>query len=113
MSAPVSPSDRRSGDPSNAAPAPESAPAREDADVDVDAILASSRLPAPQPAPDPDDPLGVTIHRLRNGLTVYLSTHRVEPRFHAWIAIRAGARHDPPKSTGLAHYLEHMMFKGS
>lgn len=76
-------------------------------------ILAASDLPALLPAPLPDDPLGVTIHRLSNGLTVYISTDRAAPRITAWIAFRAGSRHDPPHSTGLAHYLEHMMFKGT
>ncbi len=81
--------------------------------VTVTAGGRDEALPATIATPAADDPLGVTIHRLSNGLTVYLSTYRREPRFQAWIAIRAGARHDPPKSTGLAHYLEHMMFKGS
>lgn len=76
-------------------------------------ILRSSDLPEPMAQPLAGDPLGVTIHRLKNGLTVYLSTDRSEPRFAAWIAVRAGSRHDPPDSTGLAHYLEHMLFKGT
>lgn len=79
----------------------------------VDEILASSDLPEPLPEPLPGDKLGVTIHRLSNGMTVYLSTDRSKPRFSARIAVRAGSRHDPPSSTGLAHYLEHMMFKGT
>ena len=57
--------------------------------------------------------MGVTIHRLSNGMTVYLSTDRQQPRFTAWIAVRAGSRNDPADSTGLAHYLEHMLFKGT
>lgn len=76
-------------------------------------ILAQSNLPEPLAAPLPGDPLGVTIHRLSNGLTVYISTDRQTPRFSAWVAVRAGSRHDPPNSTGLAHYLEHMLFKGT
>jgi predicted Zn-dependent peptidase len=80
---------------------------------DPAAILAASDLPALLPSPLPDDTLGVTIHRLSNGLTVYISTDREEPSFNAWIAVRAGSRHDPAASTGLAHYLEHMMFKGT
>ncbi len=76
-------------------------------------ILAQSKLPEPLAAPLPGDPLGVTIYRLSNGLTVYISTDRQTPRFSAWVAVRAGSRHDPPSSTGLAHYLEHMLFKGT
>lgn len=59
------------------------------------------------------DKMGVTIHRLDNGLTVYLSPNDQEPRITAWIVVRAGGAHDPDDSTGMAHYLEHMLFKGS
>ena len=93
---------------SPAEPAPATAPA-----PDHTAIFATSDLPAELPSPLPGDPLGVTVHRLKNGLTVFISVDREQPRVHAWIAVRAGSRHDPAHSTGLAHYLEHMMFKGS
>ena len=56
---------------------------------------------------------GATVHRLSNGPTVYISTDRQKPRFNAWIAVRTGSRNDPADSTGLAHYLEHMLFKGT
>ncbi|MBA3550125.1 MAG: insulinase family protein [Nannocystis sp.] len=83
------------------------------ASLDARDVGPAADLPALLPTPLPDDPLGVTIHRLANGLTVYLSVDNEQPRVHAWIAIRAGSRHDPAHSTGLAHYLEHMMFKGT
>ena len=35
------------------------------------------------------------------------------PRFYAEIAVRAGSKNDPPETTGLAHYFEHLMFKGT
>jgi predicted Zn-dependent peptidase len=76
-------------------------------------ILAASDLPPVQPEPRAGDPMGVTVHRLSNGMTVYVSTNRQQPRFHAWIAVRTGSRNDPADSTGLAHYLEHMLFKGT
>ncbi len=75
--------------------------------------LASSDLPATLDEPLPDDRLGVTIHRLPNGLTVYLAPDPRRPRITAQLAVRAGAIHEPDDSTGLAHYLEHMMFKGT
>lgn len=59
------------------------------------------------------DPLNVRIHRLSNGLTLYMSVNRSEPRIATNIAVRAGSKQDPANSTGLAHYLEHMMFKGT
>lgn len=79
---------------------------------DTDAILAASELPPTHDAL-PGDPMGVSVHRLSNGLTVYISTDRQKPRFSAWVAVRTGSRNDPAASTGLAHYLEHMLFKGS
>lgn len=80
---------------------------------DVAAILAASDLPDELPTPIDGDPMAVTVHRLSNGMTVYVSPDPTQPRVAAWIGVRAGARHDPPRSTGLAHYLEHMLFKGS
>jgi predicted Zn-dependent peptidase len=64
-------------------------------------------------APDPADPMGVHIYRLENGLEAHLTVNREEPRFYAEIAVRAGSKQDPAESTGLAHYLEHMLFKGT
>jgi predicted Zn-dependent peptidase len=57
--------------------------------------------------------MGVTIRRLPNGLTVYLSPNKGVPRVTAWIAVRAGSKMDPADCTGIAHYLEHMLFKGT
>src|SRR6266542_4312262 len=63
--------------------------------------------------PNPKDPMAVQIYELDNGLTVYLTENHETPRFHAEIAVRAGSKHDPHESTVLAHYLEHMLFKGT
>ena len=62
---------------------------------------------------NPSDPMAVQIYELDNGLTVYLTENHETPRFHAEFAVRAGSKHDPRESTGLAHYLEHMLFKGT
>jgi len=64
-------------------------------------------------APNPDDPMNVHIYKLDNDLTVYLTENHEEPRFYTEIVVRAGSKHDPAASTGLAHYLEHMLFKGT
>ena len=53
------------------------------------------------------------IYKLNNGLTVYLSVNNEKPRIQTYIAVRTGSRNDPPETTGLAHYLEHIMFKGT
>jgi zinc protease len=60
-----------------------------------------------------NDPLKTRIYTLKNGLTVYLSVNKDEPRAMGLIATRAGSVNDPSETTGLAHYLEHMMFKGT
>jgi zinc protease len=60
-----------------------------------------------------NDPLGVRIYTLENGLKVYLSVNKDEPRIQTLVAVRAGSTYDPKETTGLAHYLEHMVFKGT
>src|SRR3989475_2387052 len=62
---------------------------------------------------NPKDPMAVQIYEVDNGLRVYLTENHETPRFEAQIAVRAGSKNDPPESTGLAHYLEHMLFKGT
>ncbi len=59
------------------------------------------------------DPMQTRIYTLKNGLKVYLSVNKDEPRIQANIAVRTGSRNDPAETTGLAHYLEHLMFKGT
>lgn len=61
----------------------------------------------------PGDPIGVKIYTMANGLKLYLSVNPNEPRIQTNIAVRAGSKHDPEETTGLAHYLEHMLFKGT
>ncbi|HAC41308.1 MAG TPA: peptidase M16, partial [Rikenellaceae bacterium] len=59
------------------------------------------------------DPLQARVYTLENGLKVYMSVNRDEPRIQTYIAARVGGKDDPSDNTGLAHYLEHMMFKGT
>ena len=53
------------------------------------------------------------IYTLDNGLKVYLSVNKEQPRIQTYIAVRTGSKNDPAETTGLAHYLEHIMFKGT
>ena len=53
------------------------------------------------------------IYTLGNGLKVYLSVNKEKPRIQTYIAVRTGSKNDPAETTGLAHYLEHLMFKGT
>ena len=70
-------------------------------------------VPAVVATPLANDLMQVTVHRLANGLTVYLAPSHDKPRITARIVVRSGSRHDPADCTGLGHYLEHMLFKGS
>ncbi len=63
--------------------------------------------------PHAEDLMDTHIYQLSNGLLVYLTANHEEPRFHAEIAVKAGSKHDPADATGLAHYLEHLLFKGN
>lgn len=61
----------------------------------------------------PGDPMQTRIYTLKNGLKIYLSVNKEKPRVQTYIAVRTGSRNDPKETTGLAHYLEHLMFKGT
>lgn len=63
--------------------------------------------------PNPADQMAVQIYQLDNSLMVYLTENHEEPRFYAEISVRAGSKHDATEATGIAHYLEHMLFKGT
>lgn len=60
-----------------------------------------------------NDPTQARFYTLKNGLTVILSPTKKDPRIQAYVATKAGSKTDPATNTGLAHYLEHMLFKGT
>ena len=59
------------------------------------------------------DPMKSRIYTLDNGLKVYMTVNKEEPRIQTYIAVRSGGKNDPHETTGLAHYFEHLMFKGT
>ena len=59
------------------------------------------------------DKSATRIYTLDNGLKVYMSVNKEEPRLQTMIAVRVGSKNDPAETTGLAHYFEHLMFKGT
>lgn len=59
------------------------------------------------------DPLKAKIYTLDNGLKVYMTVNKEKPRIQANIAVKVGGKNDPSETTGLAHYFEHLMFKGT
>jgi predicted Zn-dependent peptidase len=84
------------------------------ADAPVGTADSSSAARAPAVAPEvAGDPMGVVVRKLPNGLTLLLSPNHEEPRIECWITTRAGSAKDPADATGMAHYLEHMNFKGT
>ncbi len=60
-----------------------------------------------------NDENNVRIYTLKNGLKVYLAQNFDAPKIQTYIPVRTGSNNDPKDNTGLAHYLEHMMFKGT
>lgn len=50
---------------------------------------------------------------LENGLTVYLNEDHNQSKVYGAIAVKAGGKYDPKDATGMGHYLEHMLFKGT
>lgn len=60
-----------------------------------------------------NDPTGLRLYTLQNGLKVYLVQNFDEPRIRTIVGLRSGSAYDPPENTGLAHYLEHLFFGGN
>jgi len=60
-----------------------------------------------------NDPSKSRFYTLKNGLTVILSPNTKEPNIEFRMTVRAGSNTDPKNATGLAHYLEHLLFKGT
>lgn len=61
----------------------------------------------------PNDPLDTKMYTLPNGLKVFMTVNKDAPRIQTYIAVRVGGKNDPAETTGLAHYFEHLMFKGT
>jgi predicted Zn-dependent peptidase len=63
--------------------------------------------------PAQNNPLKVETYQLKNGLTIYLNEDHTMPMVHGMIIVKGGAKRDPKYATGIAHYFEHIMFKGT
>lgn len=61
----------------------------------------------------PNDILGTRIYTLDNGFKVYMTVYKDAPRIQTYVAVKTGSKNDPADATGLAHYLEHLLFKGT
>ncbi|MBX3010641.1 MAG: insulinase family protein [Caldilineaceae bacterium] len=56
---------------------------------------------------------GLTKITLSNGLQVVLKESHVAPVASFWIFYRVGSRNEKPGTTGISHWVEHMLFKGT
>ena len=57
--------------------------------------------------------LNVDHFKLESGLSVFLNRDTTANQVFGAIMVNAGAKHEDPNATGMAHYLEHMLFKGT
>ena len=57
--------------------------------------------------------LKVEMFYLDNGLKVVLCEDHSAPTIHGTVYVHAGSKNDPLDATGMAHYFEHIMFKGT
>jgi predicted Zn-dependent peptidase len=75
---------------------------------------AAASLPPAIAAPLPENiRLPITEHTLKNGMRLLIVERRESPTFSAYLRFRVGSANEMPGQTGLAHLLEHMMFKGT
>jgi zinc protease len=72
-------------------------------------VLLSANLLTAQPNPL----LRTETYQLDNGLTVMLNPDSTASRVYGAVMVNAGAKHELPEATGMAHYLEHLLFKGT
>ncbi|MDE6215705.1 M16 family metallopeptidase [Bacteroides sp.] len=56
---------------------------------------------------------GLKAFKLKNGLSVYIWEDNTKSDVYGAVGVRTGSVNDPEQYTGLAHYLEHVMFKGT
>ncbi len=59
------------------------------------------------------DVLNVTSHKLENGFTIFLNEDTTANNIFGAVMVKAGAVNESPNATGMAHYLEHLLFKGT
>jgi len=55
----------------------------------------------------------ITRHTLKNGMVVLLNEVHTAPLISWWVLYRVGSRNEPTGLTGVSHWVEHMLFKGT
>ncbi|MBC8070947.1 MAG: protein kinase, partial [Deltaproteobacteria bacterium] len=77
------------------------------------AIVAASDLPPVVDTPLPDDPIQMSVQRLRNGLTVYVAHRPLEPMVTVGVAVRAGPTEAGTRAVGMAGLVESALMYGT
>jgi zinc protease len=77
------------------------------------APAAGARVPLPAGVTEVTSVEGITEYRLANGLRVLLYPDAAKPTVTVNITYLVGSRHESYGETGMAHLLEHLIFKGS
>ena len=75
-------------------------------------MLMTVQLGAQSSASAPES-LKLVTFTLPNGLTVYINEDPHAAEVYGAVAVKGGGKCDPKDATGIAHYLEHMLFKGT
>ena len=57
--------------------------------------------------------LKIEVYELSNGLTIMLNEDKNASSIFGAVVVKGGGKQDPSDATGIAHYLEHMLFKGT
>lgn len=55
----------------------------------------------------------ITTLTLKNGMNVVMCEDHSQPKIYGAVCVHVGSKNDPTDNTGMAHYLEHLMFKGT
>ena len=76
-------------------------------------VVEATNSPPPVPTPLPEDPTGVTVHRLRNGLTVYLAHHPQAPFVSMQLVLRAGPAAEDDQTRGVSYLVAASVFRGT
>ena len=97
----------------HARPAPQAAPAAAPAPAPGPAIASQLAATIAESAKLPLDP-AIRTGRLDNGLTWFVRRNaRPEKRAEIWLAVNAGSTLEDDDQQGLAHFVEHMAFRGT
>src|SRR4026207_1182408 len=77
------------------------------------ALFAQQAIPLPQGVSPAASVEGINEYRLANGLRILLGTDPSKPTTTVNVTYLVGSRNENYGETGMAHLLEHLLFKGT